>query len=196
MVTQCGMFRGVPASDTNMYCGTAYGHIQKPCCSFLACYANGFPSLANTCDAHCMQVVQKAVCVNQQEFKLYGWKCIAGSGASGRLSQGTTSTAFGERSQGRPPQQSDSRPTSPIHPSPSPLSSSGDGNELRQLVAGLQSQNSQLIHVNKQQQSTIANLEVTPFTHASHVCPSFDCTWRSVWLKQGMHVCVIELSYA
>ena len=82
---------------------------------------------------------------------------------SNRLSQATPPAGLishGDRSQGRPPQQGDPRPTSPVHLTPTFSSSSGDVNDLRQLVAGLQSQNSQLIQLTKQQQSTIVQLEV------------------------------------
>ncbi len=89
--------------------------------------------------------------------------CFAWCTGSNQLSQGTPPagpTSYGDRSQGRPPQQADPRPTSPVHLTPTPSSSSGDVNDLRQLVAGLQSQNSQLIQLTKQQQSTIVQLEV------------------------------------
>lgn len=88
---------------------------------------------------------------------------IAGNNASNRLSNSTPPagpTSFGDRNQGRPPQQGDARPTSPgLLPSTS-TPPGGTVAELRQLVAGLQSQNSQLIQLTKQQQSTIAHLEV------------------------------------
>ena len=76
--------------------------------------------------------------------------------------------------QGMPPAQgrsyppADPRPTSPPHLTPTYSASSGDVNELRQLVAGLQSQNSQLIQTNKQQQMTIAQLEVIVFWHLTN----------------------------
>ncbi|DBB05603.1 TPA: hypothetical protein ACH3X1_012546 [Trebouxia sp. C0004] len=82
---------------------------------------------------------------------------------SNRLSQGTPPagpTNYGDRSQGRPPQQANPRPTSPVHLTSTCSTSSSDVNDLRQLVAGLQSQNSQLIQMTKQQQSTIVQLEV------------------------------------
>ncbi len=89
--------------------------------------------------------------------------CFAWCTGSNRLSQGTPPAgpiSYGDRSQGRPPQQGDPRPTSPVHLTPTSSSSSGDVNDLRQVVAGLQSQNSQLIQLTKQQQSTIVQLEV------------------------------------
>lgn len=54
----------------------------------------------------------------------------------------------------------DGRPTSPPHLTPTPSASSSDVYELKQMVAGLQSHNSQLMHITKQQQMTIAQLEV------------------------------------
>ena len=87
----------------------------------------------------------------------------AGNNASNRMSISTPPagpTSFGDRTQGRAPQPGDARPTSPgLLPSTS-TPPGGTVAELRQLVAGLQSQNSQLIQLTKQQQSKIAHLEV------------------------------------
>lgn len=65
-----------------------------------------------------------------------------------------------DRPQGRNLPPMDPRPTSPPHLTPT-FSASSDVNELRQLMAGLQSQNSQLVQTTKQQQVTIARLEVS-----------------------------------
>lgn len=79
-----------------------------------------------------------------------------------RPSQGTAPVrplSAADLSQTRTPPSLD-RPTSPPHSSPTSSAFSNDVHELRQLVARLQSQNSQLTHISQQQQMTISQLEV------------------------------------
>ena len=88
---------------------------------------------------------------------------IAGGANPPRPSQVTSplgALSSVDRSQSRNPPAPDGRPTSPPHLTPTPSASSSDVYELRQMVAGLQSHNSQLMHTTKQQQMTIAQLEV------------------------------------
>lgn len=78
-----------------------------------------------------------------------------------RPSQGTAPVrplSAADLSQTRTPPSLD-RPTSPPHSSPTSSAFSNDVHELRQLVARLQSQNSQLTHISQQQQMTISQLE-------------------------------------
>ena len=98
--------------------------------------------------------------------------CLAGGAYPPRPSQVTSPLgplSSVDRSQSRNPSSLDGRPTSPPHLTPSPSASSSDVSELRQMVASLQSHNSQLMHTTKQQQMTIAQLEVCScwaFTYA------------------------------
>ena len=85
----------------------------------------------------------------------------AGGSGSSRPPQGAPPPApvsSADRSHGRNSQSLDACPSSP----PQLVSPSTSDNvyELRQMVASLQSQNSQLQHTAKEQQVTIAQLEV------------------------------------
>ena len=92
----------------------------------------------------------------------------AGTGAS-RGTPPAGPSAPGDRSQQRSQQQADTLSNLTAQAAASPAASADVG-ELRQTIAGLQLQNSQLLYLTKQQQATIADLEV--WQHKPGLCSS------------------------